>query len=280
MHQMSQPQSTAPAHAARPKASALNVLSDRQPNRIGRFTYSSKHARKRIWQRVGLSLVQVIQMIERGLAVHIGMAPASNREHLALYSPVDDKVFVAIRDKLTGIIITVWPLEYHRNLAWPVAERDCRAAKQRYESWAKALQESQERDAARKADAAKLAQAEKLLLAQTAPVLFTIKASYLLDGRYKTKTLCKERLAECADIYDFVRRSESIDRLEEIAREKGVDLENILSISIQQGNNGNAVLVPIQQDRQPVFVQSEPDVAPAPSLPLSGIAPEASTHEQ
>jgi hypothetical protein len=226
---------------------ALAALSEKSTKRVGRFTYTSKHARKRIWQRVGLTLGQVIQMIERGLGVHIGMAPASNREHLAIYSPVDDQVFVAVRNKLTGIIITVWPLEYHRNLAWDVAAADVAKAKRRFEEWS-AEQERAEKK--RKTQATGQTGSNELTaqLAASAQVAsYIVKASYQESGSYRTKVLFKESSTGYADINDFVARSASIDGLEDVARDRGVDPRSIVLLSIQLGNKGDRILIPIDR---------------------------------
>ena len=96
--------------------------------RIG-FTSSSYHAKLRVAQRTSLSTQEVLSLIERGLCVRTGIAPASNREHLAFYSKPDETVFVAVHDRLFGRLITVLPLEYHRNLAWDVSDADRRLAK-------------------------------------------------------------------------------------------------------------------------------------------------------
>ncbi len=93
------------------------------------FTNLSRHARLRVQQRTSLSDSQVLRLIEQGLCVRTGIAPASNREHLAFYSEPDDTVCVAIHDYLYGRLITVLPLDYHRNLAWEVTEEDRARAK-------------------------------------------------------------------------------------------------------------------------------------------------------
>ncbi len=93
------------------------------------FTNLSRRARLRVEQRTSLSDSQVLRLIEQGLCVRTGIAPASNREHLAFYSEPDNTVFVAIHDYLYGRLITVLPLDYHRNLAWEVSEEDRARAK-------------------------------------------------------------------------------------------------------------------------------------------------------
>lgn len=243
MHQVPEQVTRGSAGGPHLSGAALAALSERSTKRIGRFTYTSKHARKRIWQRVGLTLGQVIQMIERGLGVHLGMAPASNREHLAIYSPVDDQVFVAVRNKLTGIIITVWPLEYHRNLAWEVPQADQAKAKRRFEEWSaeQDLLEKQRKE--KKAAAGSSASAG----ASAKPAAYIVRAGYRDADGYKTKVLFKESSAGYDSTHDFVARSPSIERLDEVAREVGVDPASITLLSIQLGNKGDRLLVPIDR---------------------------------
>lgn len=227
---------------------AQKALSERSTHCVGRFTYTSKHARRRIWQRVGLTLGQVIQMIERGVSVHLGMAPASNREHLAIYSPVDDQVFVAVRNKLTGIIITIWPLEYHRNLAWEVTEADQARAKRRYEEWSADQDRlEKQRKEARAASLAAVGSTPPNAEATAKPAAYIVKGSYRDADGYKTKVLFKESSAGYEGTHEFVARSPSIEKLDDVARELGIDPASITLLSIQLGNKGDRLLVPIDR---------------------------------
>jgi len=96
------------------------------------FTYFSTHAYKRIKQRSLLSFDEITSILDGKFYVHTGTQPGFNREHLLFYSHKDDCCFVAIRDNQTGKVITVLPLEYHKNLAWPISNKDISKAKEIY----------------------------------------------------------------------------------------------------------------------------------------------------
>jgi hypothetical protein len=144
------------------------VAARRVPERTG-FTRLSRHARVRVRQRARLSDAQVLRLIERGLCVRTGIAPASNREHPAFDSQPDDAVFVAIHDDLRGRLVTVLPLAYHRQLAWEVSMAD--------QARAKALVPG--------------AEPAPQATAATAGARFVVSVTDRAADRFKTAVLCK-----------------------------------------------------------------------------------------
>jgi len=95
-----------------------------------RFAYFSKHALKRIKQRTKLSCFTIADMLDFGLAVHIGSEIVFDRKHWLFYSSLDDCCYVAIQDPLTGLVVTVLPVDYHENLAWKVLDAQLAQAKE------------------------------------------------------------------------------------------------------------------------------------------------------
>jgi hypothetical protein len=99
---------------------------------MGAFTYFSKHAYMRIAQRTLLSFDQIAFILDKGYFVNTGTEPGFNRDHLVFYSHKDETCFVAIRDHYSGKIVTILPLDYHHNLAWPISEQALNKARQIY----------------------------------------------------------------------------------------------------------------------------------------------------
>jgi len=72
---------------------------------------------------------EIASMLDKGLYVDTGRKPGFNRHHLLFYSKHDDCCFVAIRDEISGTVVTVLPLNYQTNLAWPIRVEDERHAR-------------------------------------------------------------------------------------------------------------------------------------------------------
>ena len=96
---------------------------------MGRFAHFSRHALKRIKQRTGVNYFSIADILDGRMAVDIGQEPVFGRRHWLFYSEPDDCCFVAIQDSMSGLVITVLPLEYHANLAWKISLDDCQKAK-------------------------------------------------------------------------------------------------------------------------------------------------------
>ncbi len=213
------------------------ILRRRVAERVG-FTSFTYHAKLRVAQRTSLSTQEVLSLIERGLCVRTGIAPASNREHLAFYSKPDDAVFVAIHDRLFGRLITVLPLDYHRNLAWDVSDADRRLARALVEQAAARDTEQ----ARREVDRQRLARAAQPSAAETPPKVFVVSASCIVGECWKTIVLCKEPCADYMTVEDFIRRCPVFDTLNELARAKGVEPSSIGAISVKRGQRGDPMI--------------------------------------
>jgi hypothetical protein len=95
-------------------------------------SFFSKHAFKRIAQRTFLTYEEIGLILDGGFYVNTGTEPGFNRDHLVFYSHKDEVCFVAIRDHYSGKVITVLPLNYHKNLAWPITESAIAKAQEIY----------------------------------------------------------------------------------------------------------------------------------------------------
>lgn len=90
----------------------------------------TKHASKRICQRLSLTEKKVRKLVDNGYAVNIGTEPGFNRRHMLFFCKPDMAHFVAVQDSMNGAIVTVLPLDYHRNLAWSADEADLKKAEE------------------------------------------------------------------------------------------------------------------------------------------------------
>tara|TARA_R110002073_G_scaffold331145_1_gene515644 strand:+ start:18034 stop:18861 length:828 start_codon:yes stop_codon:yes gene_type:complete len=104
-----------------------------------RFAYASSHAAKRIAQRTSMDILELMSLLDNGACVNIGQYAGSYRKHLLFFSPKDKFYYVAIQDERYGKIITVLPPAYHKNLAWRIKDEQYQLAKERHESYIKAV---------------------------------------------------------------------------------------------------------------------------------------------
>lgn len=104
-----------------------------------RFSYASSHAAKRIAQRTSMDILELMSLLDNGACVNIGQYAGSYRKHLLFFSPKDKFYYVAIQDERYSKIITVLPPAYHNNLVWRIKEEQYQLAKERHESYIKAV---------------------------------------------------------------------------------------------------------------------------------------------
>ena len=184
------------------------------------FTHLSKHAFQRISERVRLSSEEVVLMLDAKITVNTGRKPGFNRDHLLLYSELDNDFFVAIQDCLTGTVVTILPLDYHANLAWKVTQQQCEVAKK---LWLEFKSTLLARQAHEKLDSK-----------------FLVTAMYLNEaGATKSKLLQKVPAANYQ--YSPVKLVKDLLQTTEIARlaqTKGLEPANIYGVSIRLGNDG------------------------------------------
>jgi hypothetical protein len=83
----------------------------------------TEHAQLRLAQRLTISENKVRKIIDKGFAVDVGSEPGFNRRHMLFYCKPDAAFFVAVQDSQTGDVITILPLDYHRNLAWEIDDK-------------------------------------------------------------------------------------------------------------------------------------------------------------
>lgn len=178
------------------------------------FTHFSQHAFVRIAQRSALSCEEIAEILDQKRCISVGKAPGFNREHWLFYSLDDQCCFVAIQDTMSGTVITVLPMDYHKKLAWEVKSTDCAHAKK----LAKPYQ---------------TAHTEK----QTAAI-FSIRGHYLDEtAAQKTKTLLKVPCDTYQnDLKQLLADEHLFENLAEIAKEKEIQPDRMFSISIQQGS--------------------------------------------
>lgn len=96
---------------------------------MNNITHFSRHAIARVEQRSKLQLQDIAEILDAGKFVDTGCEPGFNRHHLLFYSEIDNEYFVAVQDRFIGKVITLLPLDYHRNLAWKISKSQCFEAK-------------------------------------------------------------------------------------------------------------------------------------------------------
>lgn len=89
----------------------------------------SSHAALRLRERTSMSPWVLAGMLDSGAVLNLGSKPGINKNHYLFYSKKDDDCFVAVVDNLVGTIVTVWLLEYQKNLGWAVSQQQKDQAK-------------------------------------------------------------------------------------------------------------------------------------------------------
>lgn len=99
------------------------------------FSYPSTHAALRIRQRTSMLPHELMHFLDLNICIDITQeygTYGTHKKHLLFYSPKDYFYYVAIQDGLSGKVITVLHLGFHKTLAWPVTDEQCKAARQVY----------------------------------------------------------------------------------------------------------------------------------------------------
>jgi hypothetical protein len=190
---------------------------------VMRFTHFSQHAHKRVLQRTHLSLQRLALVLDQKLVVNTGTEPGLQREHLLFYSIPDADCFIAVRDSMTGKVVTVLPLEYHENLAWKVSLSQVQMAKEL---------------ACGVNSRPKSATANPS--APTGPSMLVVSCSYVdACGNYRVMVLVKVKASLYdSDINTFMRNPETSDLIDAAAQSKNLNPERMLILSVRLGNNG------------------------------------------
>jgi hypothetical protein len=191
------------------------------------FTHFSRHAFLRVVQRTKLSCEEIARILDRGLTVDTGRMPGFNRVHLLFYSVPDDDFFVAIRDGLTGTVVTILPLEYHANLAWRVADADCTKAR------------------------SLVLAAPPDLRSALKPTAFVVTAHHLTaEGRQKAKIILKAASAAYHDdLKQFLTSRDVFSNMGTFAAAKGIDPARMFAISVRHGNKGDPIRIDLREVR-------------------------------
>lgn len=201
---------------------------------VMRFTHFSHHAAKRVTQRTLLSRSELASVLDHRLFVHIGNEPGLPREHLLFYSLPDENLFVAVRDKLTGAVVTVLPLDYHENLAWSISPAQMKKAKE------VARREAMETEANALVTIQPLGSATP-----EAPISLVVSCIYLTSsGRTAVKKLFKVPAIDYKnDIRTFMHDERTPALLDNAALEKELDPSRVLAVAVRLGKKGIPVLL-------------------------------------
>jgi hypothetical protein len=195
------------------------------------FAHFSQHAFVRIAQRSALSCEEIAEILDQKRCISVGKAPGFNREHWLFYSPEDCCCFVAIQDMMSGTVVTILPLDYHKKLAWEINPADCARAKE-------------------------LVTTSRTVHAETqTATIFSIRGHYLDEtAEYKTKALLKIPTATYHhDLRQLLADAYLFENITKIAADKGIPPDRMFSISIQQGSK-----------RTPFYIDLRPTATPYP----------------
>lgn len=180
-------------------------------------TFFSRHAFLRANQRLSIDVDELAAILDNGAFVDIGSEPCTSRSHRLFYSAPDRTCFVAIQDSMTGTVVTVLPLEYHKNLAWEVSEADQSIAKKLMESFR-----------------------SKHVFQKLEASTISISVSYIESAETmvrKTKKLFGISVSDFPSIRDVLSMPNLIEKIEAVAAEKGIGKGMILGAMLRKGSN-------------------------------------------
>ena len=189
-----------------------------------KFTHLSCHGRKRLSERTQLTEDEMEWMLDRKCYINSGSTPGFNKEHLIFYSLPDDKAFVAIRDRLTGLVITVLPENYHANLAWEILEGEVEKAK----GLAKNMQPYKTTQQVEIKDKK-----------------FFVSVHFIDEnGFQKAKLILKQSADKYGgNLQAFVDELKLIDNIKEVVNAKKLKYKMLLCLSIRLGSHGEANII-------------------------------------
>ena len=190
---------------------------------MARFAHFSKHALKRISQRTALNFFSIADILDCGLAVDVGKELVFDKRHWLFYSDVDSCCFVAVQDALSGLVITVLPLDYHENLAWKISDEAIVEAKRKSSSYVPVVKD----------------------VSKEHPSIIIVKARYMADeGFSKTSTLAKFRSSDYKDDLFNVLRDKSFEsEVNYHCKRKGINPSRVYEIAIALGNGGEPLII-------------------------------------
>jgi len=204
---------------------------------LRRTTTFTIHALDRVAERMHLTTVELAEILDRGLAVTLGVDEYSNRLRRLFYSVVDEQFFVAVQDAKFGDVVTVLPLDYYVNLHGYVKEQTA-------------------------LEAAALVGAHPTEVWRLRGVMPTpepgtntgasvVRISGLIrpdDGAPKIKNLGSwpsERAP--TELEELVHAPGFLSEIRRRARDKGIELRQLFGLQLQMGKSGEPVRVEIER---------------------------------
>jgi hypothetical protein len=191
------------------------------------FTHFSKHAVDRVDLRTSLSSAEVSRLLDNGVYVNTGKYPVFNREHLLFYSNVDNACFVAVRDCISGTVVTILPLTYQSNLAWKISEQDQLAAQKLWQEFEETCNNKQE--------------------LVSVPKNFHVYVQYVNDqNKVKTLKVFSVLGTEFDGEIDQLYSSDIFTkRLGEIGITAQEPIKEVISLKIKKGAKGQPFFIPL-----------------------------------
>lgn len=187
-------------------------------NPINPITSFSRHALKRIDQRCKLTETELTGILDSGLFVDLGIEAGNNRHHLLCFSEIDNEFFVAIQDRFIGRVVTVLPLDYHKNLEPAMSRKITESSKEEARNM---IIESNKVDV-------------------VIPRIW-VSALYLDDtGNQKVKQITKDGISV------YHAESERItnkSKLVTMITDKGISIDSVHGLSIRLGKNATPIFV-------------------------------------
>jgi hypothetical protein len=74
----------------------------------------SNHAKERIQERFDIPEQEFLDLLNSGIGKKVGKSARSNLVHRLVWSHVDKSVLIAIQDVVSGIVLTVLPVDMYR----------------------------------------------------------------------------------------------------------------------------------------------------------------------
>lgn len=204
----------------------MNLLSENTMKpRSQAFCYLSRHAFERLSERTQLTPDLLMALLDQGAVVNIGRETATDREHLLFYSLDDRCCFVAIQDRLRGEVVTVLPLDYHKNLAWPVTD-------------------------AQQAEAVTRAQNFAIARENDAFNSFELRAHYICPAEQRIKTTGLGKIAKSAQhakLHQVLSSPELETTIQKTLIGKAIKWSDVVEVSIRAGKRGTPVFMHARQ---------------------------------
>lgn len=197
---------------------------------VNRPLHFSKHAFDVIQDRTALSPDEIAAALAKKLCVNMGCKPGLSKAHLLFYSPVDQHHFVAVQDQLDGEVVTVWPLEYHENLAWKVPEEQ--------KTQAKTLLHDRE-------------QLRYQIAEGNAPSSFFVSALFTSEqGKCKSKELFSVSANDYErDVEVYIKKGLTLSGIKVGLVKKGLLSLPVHGVSVKLGSRGSPIYVSLDQVR-------------------------------